>query len=109
MRSRRVAMGRTKAFVQKYLDKLELEHPHNKSWRFIKNSYEKWACKEILREIDSSEDIPFELTPAELLEQFGDKMNRYACNTPDKDKAICFVYAADLAEYFLNELFHRTL
>lgn len=87
--------------VRNYLEKLEFNHPFVDSYRFYENSNRKWACKELLRYIRQSEQVPFILTPQEVLEQFADKMKNYACL--NAKNSLAFTIAAETAEYFLEE------
>lgn len=90
-----------KRMVRNYYDKLEYIHPRINSDAFIRNSYEKWACKEIMASIDDEENLPFRLTPIELLTSFVGNMQNYACKNPNT--SLMFVIAAETAEYFIEE------
>lgn len=90
--------------VQTYLDKLEWNRPLVNSDRFYENSYSKWGCKELIRFIKESEDLPFTITPQEILEQFIAKMKEYAA--VNSKNSLGFVIAAETGEYFLEESWH---
>lgn len=87
--------------TQEYLDKLEYTHPFVNSDKFVDNSYAKWACKEILNVIDKSNDLPFKLTPIELLDAFSNKMQTYALM--NSKNALCFTIGQETAEYLIEE------
>ena len=89
--------------VRNHLDKLEYIHPFVNSDKFIQNSFSKWACKELLRYIKESEQVPFHLTPFEILDGFIDKMRSYAgMNTTNAEP---FLIAADTGSYLFEELY----
>ena len=88
--------------VRNYLDKLEYTHPLINSEKFTRNSYSKWACKELLRYITSSEQVPFHLTPYEILDGFIDRMRSYAGLNARNAEA--FLIAADVGSYIYEEL-----
>ena len=104
-----MSMTELEELVQNYLDKLEWQHPPQRSDKFIANSMGKWACKELRRDIHMSisGELPFHLTPAELLENFIDRMNRYACEIGNKNARYRFSIAADTGEYFMEEYWQR--
>ena len=89
--------------IQTYLDKLEYTHPPIQSDRFFQNSYAKWACRELLKEIQSSYTCPFELCALEILNMFADKMKQFACR--NSKNSMGFVIAAETAEYFIEEYY----
>ena len=90
-----------KKSVQAYLDELKYTHPFVTSDKFIDNSYKKWACTEILREIDKVDSLPFRLTPIEFMESFSQKMKRYAYM--NSKNSLIFVIASETAEYFIEQ------
>lgn len=87
--------------TQNYLDELKYTHPFVNSDKFIDNSYAKWACTEILKEIDKANDLPFHLTPIELLEAFSNKMQSYAFM--NSKNSLGFTIAKETAEYLIEE------
>ena len=90
-----------KRIVQDYYERLQFNRPLVKSEKFAINSYSKWACKEILRFIDQTDELPFNLTPIEILEYFSEKMKQFACMNERNSKG--FIIAADTAEYLVEE------
>ena len=96
-----ITIDRLKAITQNYLDELKYTHPFVNSDKFVDNSYAKWACGEILREIDKVDDLPFNLTPIELLNAFSNKMDRYAFI--NSKNALGFTIAKETAEYLIEE------
>ena len=96
-----MTMSKLKKLVELYYDELSFMHPFVTSDKFIDNSYKKWACKEILKEIEFSKELPFSLTPFQLLEQFSDKMKRYACM--NVKNSLIFTIASETAEYMIEE------
>ena len=90
--------------TQTYLDKLEWIHPIINSQKFLDNSYAKVACRKIIRELIESKDVPFHVTPVEVLQNFSDKMKRYACDKKNKELSFAFVQAAETAEYLIEEV-----
>ena len=89
--------------VQTYLDKLEYVHPYHRSIKFEDNVAAKWACKELLNDIYKVDELPFDLTPDELLDHFIEKMKRYACEHDHKEHTYLFAKAADTAEFISEE------
>ena len=96
-----MTMEKLRNYVEEYLYELSWQHPFVNSDKFVKNSYSKWACKEILREIDSSENLPFKVTPVELLDQFSEKMKEYAYMNSKNGQG--FVIAQETAEYLIEQ------
>ena len=96
-----VTMKKAGKIVRDYLDELSYMHPFVTSDKFIDNSYSKWACKEILKEIKKSEDLPFSLTPIELLDSFSQKMKRYAYM--NQKNSLIFTIASETAEYLIEQ------
>ena len=96
---------RLKKIVQNYRDRLEYTHPLVNSEKFLVNSYSKTACENIMREIDKSEDLPFDLTPIEILDAFCEKMKNYACM--NSKNSFGFLIASDVAEYLIEEFWRQ--
>ena len=90
-----------KTIVQNYKDKLEYTHPFVNSDKFTDNSCGKWACREILKFIDRTSDLPFHLTPIELLDAFANKMQNYAFM--NSKNAYLFTIAQETAESLVEE------
>lgn len=88
--------------VKNYQDKLEYTHPLINSDKFVHNSHSKWACKELLRFIKESEQVPFHLTPFEILDGFIEKMRSYA--GLNSRNAEAFLIASDVGSYILEEI-----
>ena len=80
------------------LERLEFVNPSMRSRKFFENSADKWACREFLHDIDHIDNIPFSITPDELIDQFINKMDRYSCNHKNKDRAFGFLRAIDMIE-----------
>ena len=91
--------------IQTYLDKLEYTYPPIQSDRFLQNSYAKWACRELLREIRESYSCPFELGPLDILNSFSEKMKQYACM--NAKNSLGFVIASETAEYLIEEYYFK--
>lgn len=87
--------------VQTYLDKCEYTKPLVNSDRFVDNSYAKWACKELLREIKKAKTLPFDLDLLEFLTNFSDKLKRYAAM--NQNGSLGFTLAAETVEYLIEE------
>lgn len=96
-----ITMEKLKKITRGYLDELSYMHPFVMSDKFVDNSYQKWACKEILKEIEFSKHLPFDLTAFQLLEQFEEKMNRYACM--NSKNSLIFTIASETAEYLIEQ------
>ena len=96
-----ITMEKVKKLTTDYLEELSFMHPFVTSDKFIDNSYSKWACKEILKEIEFSKRLPFDLAPLQLLEQFSDKMKRYACM--NVKNSLMFTIASETAEYLIEQ------
>lgn len=90
-----------KIITQNYLDELKYTHPFVNSDKFVDNSYAKWACQEILKEIDRIDDLPFHLVPTEFLTAFSGKMQNYAFM--NSKNALCFTIAQETAEYLIEQ------
>ena len=90
-----------KRIIKNHYDKLCYIQPLIGSEKFVTNSYRKWACLELLREIEKSEGYPFQLTPIELLQNFSEKMKLYAGKK--ERNCLIFIEASNLAEYFIEE------
>ena len=101
-----MTMKALKEIVQSYLDELEYTRPFVNSDKFTDNSYSKWACKEILREIEKTKDLPFSLEPIELLNSFSEKMKRYAYM--NQKNSLLFVIASETAEYLVEQCWIST-
>lgn len=95
--------------VEAYRDKLDYSHPPIRSDKFRERSAYKWACDEILGQLKSSGDLPFDVTALDILEQFASKMKRYHAEHEDKDHADCFTNAGFLAEYFIEQYWFNGL
>lgn len=95
-----------KILVRNYLDELEYTHPLVNSDKFLNNSFAKFACKKILKEIDIAETLPFDLTPIEILEAFRDKMSRYAFM--NSKNSIKFSIMSETAEYLIEQFWVQT-
>ena len=96
-----VTMEDIKKMVELYQDELRYMHPFVNSNKFADNSYRKWACGEILKEIEKTKDLPFDITPLQLLNQFADKMKRYAYM--NSKNSLAFTIASETAEYLIDE------
>lgn len=96
-----VSISKLKKIVQNYYDELSFKHPFVNSDKFFQNSYSKWACKEILKDIDAVEAMPFDLTPIEILDQFSEKMKSYAYK--NSKNSLIFVIASETAEYLIEQ------
>ena len=96
-----VTLNDLRDVTQNYLDRLKYTHPFVNSDKFTENSYSKWACEEILKVIDKADDLPFHLTPMELLEAFSSKMQNYAFM--NLKNALCFTIAQETAEHLIDE------
>lgn len=81
--------------VMSRIDSIELKHPYHRTKQFKVNSYEKWACKEILREIQISEDLPYEVTALDILHNLKKKMD----SAPGY--LLGFAVGADLVDEFI--------
>ena len=90
-----------KKIVENYQFELNWQHPFVTSDKFIDNSYSKWACKEILHEINGVDELPFNLTPIELLEEFSGKMKQYAYM--NSKNSLIFTIASETAEYLIEQ------
>ena len=65
---------------------------------FIRDSYMRWAAKELLIELRIHEDMP----PLIVLENFRDKMDEYA--KLNVETAFIFSIGSKTAEYFIRLL-----
>lgn len=87
--------------IRRYMEKLEYMHPLAGTDKFIENSFEKWACKELLKEFDAEKDLPFRLTVIEILTAFSEKMKNYA--SKNQRNSLMFRIAEGTVEYFIEE------
>ena len=78
------------------IDRLNLCHPYPQSKRFKEISYEKWACKEVLREIEFSEHLPFIASARDILES----MKKRFESAPGH--ITCFNIGADLIDELIS-------
>lgn len=95
--------------VEAYRDKLDYTHPPIRSAKFQERAAYKWACNEILGQLKSSGDLPFNVTALDILEQFVDKNKHFASEHKDKKHADCFMEAAFLGEYFIEQYWFNGL
>lgn len=98
-------IAQAKTMVENYLSRLDYIHPVIRSDKFLDNSYAKIACREILKELDRSRDLPFHITPLDVFESFSNKMKRMACDHPNKEHSFLFVQCAETAEFFVEQYF----
>ena len=103
--ARRAKVVRMKKKIENYLDTLNYIQPapRSSSSKFLDNSYAKAACMQLLEELDRVQSCPFDLTVLEVLEGYSNRMDRYACEHKNKEKAYCFVVASNTAQYFIEE------
>ncbi len=78
------------------IDNLNLCHPYPCSKRFKEISYEKWACKEVLREFEYSGHLPFLVTARDILESLKKRMD----SAPGH--ITCFNIGADLIDELIE-------
>lgn len=95
--------------VETYLSALKLKHPPIRSNKFSEVAYSKAACEEILGLLKSSGDLPFEITVLDILEQYVDRMKHFAAEHQDKNHIDCFMQAAFLGEYFIEQYWFNGL
>lgn len=95
--------------VESYLGALKLKHPPIRSNKFSEVAYSKAACEEILARLKASGDLPFEMTVLDILEQFVDKNKHFASEHKDKKHVDCFMEAAFLGEYFIEQYWFNGL
>ena len=57
---------------------------------FKRASYQKWACDVLIKEINDCIEVPFIVTPEDILNGFLEKMKQYRKETPDPKQAMCF-------------------
>lgn len=96
-----------KKMVSNYLSRLEYLHPIVRSEKFYDICYAKVVCREILKELDASMNLPFIMTPLDVFESFSNKMKRMACDHPNKEHAFMFVRCAEVAEFFIEESWRK--
>lgn len=95
--------------IESYLEALKLKHPPIRSNKFMEVAYSKAACEEILARLKASGDLPFEMTVLDILEQFVDKNKHFAAEHLDKKHTDCFIEAAFLGEYFIEQYWFNGL
>ena len=95
--------------VEAYRDKLDYTHPPIRSDKFRERAAYKWACEEILGQLKSSGDLPFDITALDILEQFVEKNKHFCSEHPNKQHTDCFVDAAFLGEYFIEQYWFNGL
>lgn len=83
--------------MQVRIDDINTRHAHPRTRRFRDNVYEKWACKEVLREIEISERLPFIVTASDILFSLKRKMD----SAPGY--IICFAVGADLIDELIDK------
>lgn len=96
-------IAQAKSMVSDYMRRLEYLHPVIRSDKFLDNSYSKIACREILKELEASRDLPFIMTPMDVFEAFSNKMKRMACDHPNKEHSFLFIQCAETAEFFIEQ------
>ena len=67
-------------------------------------SARKWACHELLNDIQDAIDAPFVITPVDLLEDFKKKMDYGACEINERDVKDAYVIGGEVADMFMEEL-----
>lgn len=95
--------------VESYLEALNLKHPPIRSDKFKEVAYSKAACEEILARLKASGDLPFNMTVLDILEQFVDKNKHFESEHKNKQHADCFMEAAFLGEYFIEQYWFNGL
>lgn len=69
-----------------------------RGYDFAQESYSRWAAKELIACLEKNPTTP----PLLVIEEFRDKMDRYACQ--NKDSSYIFSVAYDMAEYIIDLL-----
>lgn len=95
--------------VESYLEMLNCKHPPIKSSKFEEVAYSKMACEEILARLKASGDLPFEMTVLDILEEFVDRMKHFECEHENMQHKTCFMEAAFLGEYFIEQYWFNGL
>jgi len=95
--------------VESYLEALKLKHPPIRSNKFTEVAYSKVACEEILARLKASGDLPFNMTVLDILEQFVERNKRFTSEHPNKQHSDCFMEAAFLGEYFIEQYWFNGL
>ena len=85
------------AAVKCRIDIINCQHPPHNSRRFMENAFKKWACKEILREIQISGDLPFLESAEDILYRLKKKMD----SAPGH--IMCFSVGADVVDEFIEK------
>lgn len=74
------------------------------SWRdddFLQDSYTKWSCKEIIKQLKSNPDRP----PLQTLEDFLTKMDKYSAELSRSDQSsYMFSVAYDTTQWIIDML-----
>ena len=83
--------------MQVRIDDINTRHAHPCSKRFRENCYEKWACKEVLREIELSEGLPFVCTASDILHDLKRRMD----SAPGH--ITCFSIGADVIDELIDK------
>lgn len=91
------SVEKLKSKVEDHLERLELTLPWHRSKRFKEVSYEKSACREILREIQKIKDAPLDYEALDILY----KMKAFYDSAPGK--ITVFSVGADLIDDLIND------
>ena len=92
-----ITLDDLKREMQVRIDDINTRHAYPCSKRFRENCYEKWACKEVLREIELSESLPFVCTASDILHDLKRRMD----GAPGY--ITCFSIGADLIDELIDK------
>lgn len=95
--------------IESYLDMLDYKHPPVRSEKFWEITWTRAACAEMLRLLKSSGDLPFKMTALDILEDYTEKMKKFAAEHKDRAHAGCFAQAAFMGEYFIEQYWFNGL
>lgn len=96
-------IGMMMLMLEGYRDTLNYKHPLIRSDAFKEVTYSKAACDDILRLLKEAFDLPFEVTALDVLEQYIKNMNQYAADHDNKEHARCFIQAARVGEWCIEQ------
>lgn len=102
-----ITMDQLRDAVEERLEMLEAQAPPN--FFFSRRELRlwtanKWACKELLRDIEEADSVPFVITPLEILEGFKRKMDDSACSAKNERREGVYLEASDLVTWIMEDL-----
>ena len=67
-------------------------------------SARKWACAELLKDIETCSEAPFVIRPLDVLEGFKRRMDAALCDVHNEHLVVAYMCADDMVESFMEEM-----